>query len=119
MTTLPKRKPSARKQRTHIPALEPAELEAFLARLQATSQLVGIDREAQQAVADILRAASNPFAETTEGAIASLDDERRQMVDEGARELQATFSGISQRASGRLLTEYTDADWERLLDESE
>lgn len=90
----------------------------MLNRLQQASQIAGIAPDVEKAVADILKAASNPAAESVESAIASLDSDRRADVQTGIAELTTVFNGVSARASNALLTQFSDADFQRMIDES-
>lgn len=100
--------------RDHIPALNPLELEAALARLGAAP---GISKAGKRLIRQMLTAAANPNAEAPEVVIETLPVERRTDIKQTITEVGAVMRGVSQRGE-RALLQMSDAEWERLVNDA-
>lgn len=76
-----------------------------------------IDRASRGVLADILKAASNPDAESLPVVLASLPKPRRRSVDKTAARMQAITRGVMTRARDGL-SALSDADWDALVDKA-
>lgn len=103
----------SRPPRKHIPALDDVRLAAALQQVDALK----IDRASRGVLADILKAASNPDAESLPVVLASLPKPRRRSVDKTAAQIQAITRGIMTRARDGL-SALSDADWDALVDKA-
>lgn len=93
----PKRKPI---KRTHLPRLNPLEIEAFQARLMAES---GISAEGKNAVMLSLRAAANPRAETPDVVINTLEADEKTNVLMAMPTYQQILGAPGMRGRNRLM----------------
>jgi hypothetical protein len=105
--------PRSLKPLSHIPALDSLQLTAALQKLG----LLNIDRTSKGAIADILKAASNPEAESLPVVLASLPKERRRNVDRTAARVSKVTKGVTARARAGL-QDMSEEAWNRLVDEA-
>lgn len=99
--------------RKHIPALNPLELEAALARL-AKSKL---SPDGKAMIGRMLQAAANPNSEAPEVVIQTLEPERQTNIAQMQREIGGVMLGVLRRG-GSGLNAISDAEWARLTAEA-
>ena len=112
MAQTPKRsKSKAPNKRTHLPALNPLELEAFQKRLEALRVVSG---GAKSVVMKSMRAAANSQAETPQTVIKTLEPDEQERVRRASQDYARTLGGMNARGKAALMT-MTDAEFEALL----
>ena len=98
-------------RRKHIPALNPLELEAALARLEKTN----LSPRGKALIRQMLTAASNPNNESPEVVMQTLEPERRREVERVMVEVSGVMRGVMNRGGAGLLA-ISDEEWERLVE---
>lgn len=88
------------------------QLDSALERLKG----LPVDNASKQAIADTLRAASNPNAERIDVVIKTLEPERRKMIEKTAKGLRDLSADVNKRGQERLEA-ISDEQWQRLLDD--
>lgn len=106
-------KRSRPKKRTHLPRMNPLELEALQLRLMQQS---GISAEGKNAVMLSMRAAANARAESPEIVIQTLDIEERMNVLQASQGYQQTLASVGMRGRNAMMF---DAELDMLIQESE
>jgi len=99
--------------RKHIPALNPLELEAALARLEKTR----LSPDGKRMIRQMLQAASNRDSEAPEVVIRTLAPERRADIEQTQREIGGLMLGVLRRG-GAGLNAISDVEWGRLTAEA-
>lgn len=108
------KKKSKPKNNPHIPPLAPERLQIVLQTLQK----LDITPEAKRLVENILRAASNPDAESPETLIKGLPEEQRASVTETRKQLDTLFTDVGKRGR-KALMDMSDEQWDLLVREAE
>lgn len=98
------------RERGHIPALSPEQLE--LARLQLAG--LAIPEAAKRQLLAMMTAAADPDAERIDNVIAGLPDERRTEVEQATGEIARTFRDIGARGATALAA-MSDNVWDELV----
>ena len=78
---------------------------------------MGISKEAKTAIANTLKAASNPHAEDIDVVIKSLDKPRRKMIDKTAKGLRELNAEVMARGKGKI-DGLSDDEWTSLIERS-
>ncbi len=102
------------KQREHIPPLDPLQLEAVLARLNATN----ISPAGKLQIRRMLEAAANPNAEAPEVVIETLPIERRTDVQQTMRAVGGVLLGLTRRGGQKLMA-LSNEEWDRLVNNAD
>jgi hypothetical protein len=106
----PKRK---RKVRQHLPSLPPDTLTLFEQQIA----LLPISDDAKRQLIAMMRAASNPNAESPEVIMQTLSPERQANMRQTMHALDTLTTGVAQRGRAALLSMH-DLDFQALVDEA-
>lgn len=107
--------PKTNKQkRTHVPALRHNDLIVALDKLQD----LAVDDLIKQQVGDVLRAASNPNAESIQVVMKTLEAPRRKMIEKTARGLRELNAEVMARGKATL-EGLSDDEWTKLIERAD